>query len=152
MSGSTTGVDMILRFKGFNVEIKGVDGAPAQVDSAWTSVAVGEDTAGAATVRTNSPGHKTVNTITLRGPLTDKRAALCTWVNDTVSGQSPKRIVEITGINDDGSLGERFVFFECLPVRYVPPQVAPDPCGRLEEEVRFAYARVVTLPPPTPNG
>ncbi len=48
----------------------------------------------------------------------------------------------------DGTPGEQHTFFECFPVRYLPPRLTPDPCGPLTEEVRFAYRRRATLPPP----
>ena len=40
--------------------------------------------------------HSTVGTLTLRGAMTDRRAALCNWINDTVNGKPWKRNVTIT--------------------------------------------------------
>jgi hypothetical protein len=126
--------DEILRYKGFRVEITGVDGSPTPVDTSWTSVTDGETSA-------------RVGEITLHGAMTDKRAALVDWINDTVAGGTWERTVTITGILFDGTPGEQHTFFECFPVRYLPPRLTPDPCGPLVEEVKFAYRHRATLPP-----
>jgi phage tail-like protein len=89
---------------GFSFDIR--DGGLKEVDSAWESVSGGEmiielteTSVGSDKFHTQSPGHKSIEKITLRGAMTDKRAALCTWLNDTLGGNSWQRmgsIVQIT--------------------------------------------------------
>src|SRR5881296_162314 len=92
--------DKFAQVKGFRVEIDGA-GDNAQ-DVAWEHVSGGalliehvETTIGADKHHTNSPGHKSVEEITLRGAMTDTRAALSRWINDTVNGKPWKRTLTI---------------------------------------------------------
>lgn len=137
--------------KGFSVEIVGATGK--EVDTAWESVSGGElviessnTTVGSDKFQTTSPGHKTVGEITLRGAMTDKRAALCTWINETVQGKPWKRTVSITPTGIDGPPGPTYIFLDCVLTAYAPPRlraaVPNDPSAgraRLIEEVRFTY-------------
>src|SRR5687767_13394070 len=76
----------------YRVEIVDAAGNVA-VDTAWDSVEGGDlvveflacpDPA-SKEFQTTSPGHKSVNTVVLRGAMTNKRAALCQWINDTLA-------------------------------------------------------------------
>jgi hypothetical protein len=45
---------------------------------------------------TNSPGHKYIDTLTLRGPLTSGRKALCEWITEVVQGKPWKQNLTVT--------------------------------------------------------
>lgn len=141
--------DAFAQVRGFRVEIASAGGGK-DVDTAWESVSGGElviettdTTIGGDKFTTTSPGHKSVGEITLRGAMTDKRAALCQWINETVSGKPWKRNVTVTADHPDGTV-EAIEFIDCVLTAYVLPRLtAFDPaagCGPdLVEEVRFAY-------------
>ena len=142
--------DKFAQVQGFQVDIVGATGK--EVDTAWESVSGGEmtielteTTVGSDKFKTNSPGHKTVGEITLRGAMTDKRAALCQWINETVSGKAAKRTISITPIHVGGRLGETLVLDECFLTAYRQPRLAAgdpnDPCPAppSQEELRFGY-------------
>ena len=145
--------DKFAQVRGFAVQIDSISATGGkEVDTAWESVSGGEliieqteTTIGSDKFHTNSPGHKTVGEITLRGAMADKRAALCTWINETVAGKPWKRNVTITPIHLDGALGETLVFLDCALTAYVPPRLAihdpkyPCPPAPPTEEVRFTY-------------
>jgi hypothetical protein len=87
--------------KGFTVELEGGPGN-SDVDSAWETVSGGElnievadSSVGSDKFQTTSRGTNRVGVITLHGAMTDKRAALCTWINETVNGKPWKRTVSI---------------------------------------------------------
>lgn len=131
--------DKFAQVRGFKVEIDSAGGK--EVDTAWESVSGGELII---EVRTNSPGHKTVGEITLRGPMTKSRKAMCQWITETVQGKSWKRTVFITPLLLDGVVGETLVFDGCVLTSYQQPPLkvrAPeDPCpAPLTETLRFTY-------------
>jgi len=140
--------DKFAQVRGFKVDIVSAGGK--EVDTAWESVSGGEmiiehtDTA-TDKVKTNSPGHKTVGEITLRGAMTDGRKALCQWINETVEGKPWKRTVLITPIHLDGTLGETLVLNDCFLTAYAQPRLAmgdpidPCPAPSSQEELRFGY-------------
>lgn len=143
--------DKFAQVRGFKVEISS-NGTGSDVDTAWESVASGllvieltETTIGSDRFRTNSPGHKTVGEITLRGAMTATRKAMCSWINETVMGKPWKRTVAITPIHLDDMLGETLVFTDCALSAYALPRLTvPDPkaaCPPVPatEEVRFTY-------------
>src|SRR5712664_4267897 len=93
--------DRFAQVRGFHVDIDNAGGK--DVDTAWESCSGGEliierteTTIGSDKFHTHSPGHKTVGEITLRGAMTDTRAALCEWINDTVVGKPWQRTLTIT--------------------------------------------------------
>ena len=131
--------DKFAQVMGFRVEIAS-SGSGSDVDTSWETVSSG----GLLVQKTNSPGHKTVGEITLRGPVTAGRKALCQWINDVVNGNDRTRNVWITPILLDGRLGETVVLLDCVPTAYVPPRLsvsqAGGPCEEPpEEEIRFTY-------------
>jgi hypothetical protein len=133
--------DKFAQVRGFKVEIAGASGK--DVDTAWESVSGGEMIIEQA--RTNSPGHKTVGEITLRGAMTDGRKAMCQWINETVDGKPWKRTVLITPIHLDGTLGETLELNDCFLTAYLQPRLVAgdpfDPCPAppSQEELRFGY-------------
>ncbi len=139
--------DKYAQVRGFKVEITSAGGG-SEVDTAWESVSSGLLTIESSAdekLKTNSPGHKTVGEITLRGAMTDGRKALCDWINETVQGKPWRRLVAITPLLVDGSIGETLILHDCLVTGYRPPRLvlpqAKDPCPPAEdtEELRFAY-------------
>lgn len=131
--------DKFAQVREFRVEIDS-HGAGSDVDSSWETLSSGE----LLVERTNAPGHKTVGEITLRGPITAGRVAMCQWINDVVTGNDRTRNVWITPIHLDGRLGETLVLLDCVPTAYAPPrlsvQQAGDPCEQPPvEEIRFTY-------------
>lgn len=142
--------DKFAQVKGFRVEIDGPAGK--DTDTAWESVSGGaliiehvETTIGNDKSHTNSPGHKSVGEITLRGAMTDKRAALCQWINDTVNGKPWKRTLTITELlSVDGGVkdGKQYIYFDCFPVGYVFPRMSvTHTTGNVHEEVRIKPVR-----------
>ncbi|MEO8683164.1 MAG: phage tail protein [Vicinamibacterales bacterium] len=143
--------DKFAQVRGFKVEITSAAGT-SDVDTGWESVSGGEllieqteTTVGSDKFQTNSPGHKTVGEITLRGAMTDTRAALFAWINETVLGKPWKRNVAITPIHLNGVLGETLILNDCALTAYVPPRLMlhepnePCPPAPPVEEVRFTY-------------
>lgn len=144
--------DTFAQVRGFQVEIDGAGGR--EVDDLWDSASSGalmiehvETTIGGDEFHTHTPGHKSIEEITLRGAMTDKRAALGQWINDTTSGGPAFRTVRITPMHLDGSVGPTWEFQDCFPTRYVYPTLqvldADDPRGdtALVEEVSFVFRR-----------
>lgn len=144
--------DKFAQVRGFSVEIDSA-GVGSDVDSAWESVSGGEliielaDAAvGSSKFQPTSPGHKWVGEITLRGAMTDKRTAMCTWINETVMGKPWKRTVAITPIHMDGTIGETLIFTDCALTAYATPRLVmhdpknPCPPAPAKEEVRFTYS------------
>jgi hypothetical protein len=105
----------------FRVEIVGPEGK--EVDTAWESWSMTElsdacDPSGVSRGRSVE--------ITLRGPLTSGRKALCTWINDTTQGRPWKRtltIVETVESSDGLSIERSYDFFECWPCRWKAPEL-----------------------------
>lgn len=141
--------DQILRYKGFNVEIKGADNAPQNVDAAWVTMAVGSIEDKTQKAGQHQPGKAYVEEIALRGALTPDRKSMTTWLNDTSNGRDPLRTVTVTLIPlDPKQLEETFIFEDAYITGYVfPPLVLDDPCPpALIEELRFAYRRLTRVP------
>lgn len=151
--------------RGFKVEISGSSGK--EVDNAWESVSGGDmvielgptpaPNGGTDRFKTNSPGHKTVAEITLRGAMTDGRAALCEWINDTVQGKPWKQMLTVTELLAavDGSVkpGKQFIYHECFPIRYVFPRMSvTNTTGNTKEEVVFQAVRDEPALPRDPLG
>lgn len=143
--------DKFAQVRGFSIEITGAQGK--EVDTAWEQLSSGSaaTTIGSDKFQTTSPGHKSVNSVTLRGAMTAGRKALCTWINETAGGQDWRRDVRFSAVLEDGTR-KQFVYHDCFPVRYVFPRMQvldPDDPGcdvELVEEVAFTYRSVTELP------
>jgi hypothetical protein len=136
--------DKFAQVRGFRVEISGATGS--DVDTAWESLSSGAQI-GTDKFKTNAPGHKSVDTITLRGAMTDGRKALCQWIQATVDGKDWRRTVTVSGflVDDNANpIPERYVFHDCFPVRYVFPPLETGGV-ELDEEVTFAYGSFEVL-------
>lgn len=96
-------------------------------------------------LRINSPGHKTVGEITLRGAMTDGRKNLCTWINDTVNGKPWKQMLTINEITTQGnpSRNKTYIYHDCFPIRYVFPRMSvTNTTGNTMEEVSVKPIRL----------
>lgn len=121
--------DKFDQVRGFAVDITNSSGR--EVDAAWESVSGGdlvieqtETTTGSDRFQTPAPGHKSVGTISLKGSMTDHRAALCTWINEVVQGKPWKRNLTITELlSVDGAVkpGKAYHYNDSWPTRYVFP-------------------------------
>lgn len=143
--------DKFAQIRGFKVEIDNAGGK--DVDVAWESVSGGEliiemtnTTTGGDKFQSNSPGHRSVSEIILRGAMTNKRAALCTWINDTTSGKPWKRNLTITELlTMDGGVkdGKAYTYFDGFPTRYVYPMLSVNnTTGNVMEEVELKFIRM----------
>ena len=156
--------DQFAQVRGFKVEITGSSGK--EVDTAWESVSGGDRVfllenqapraSGNNKFATNSPGHKSVGDITLRGAMTDGRQALCQWINDTVKGKPWKRDLTITELLSVGGAlkpGKSYTFHDCFPVSYVFPRMSvTNTTGNVMEEVTFRVVRYDQDFPPHTTG
>lgn len=108
---------------GFKVEIDGAAGK--EVDTAWTSVTGGEATIESVepTVGSDgdagiSPARNGIGNVTLRGVMTGKRAALCTWMaNRAIGSRQTLTVTEQVSVDGQVSDGRQFAFSGCFPVR-----------------------------------
>ena len=144
LAADATVSDKFAQVRGFKVEIDGAGGK--EVDTAWESVAGGtmniELNTGSDKFQTTSPGHKSVNTVVLRGAMTDKRAALCQWMNDTTTGRNWRRAPSFTEVLLDGADGETHLLSDAFPVRYKYPSLSVyNREGNMEESVQFVAVR-----------
>lgn len=92
--------------------------------------------------RTTSPGHKFVDSLTLRGPLTPGRKALCQWITEVVQGKPWKRTLTVKEITKDGSAGKTFLYEDCFPIRYVFPQLKAGSSSTQSETLTVKIGRI----------
>ena len=140
--------DEMLVVLGFTITIDSA-GTGSDPDSAWETctggalnIEVADSSVGTDQSHTTTPGHKYVDTLTLRGPMTSGRLALCQWITDTVEGKPWKRKVVIKEILKDGSDGKSFTYHDCFPTRYVFPALSAAGTGNLYEEVDIKPIRL----------
>jgi hypothetical protein len=145
---STYTPDEMLVVLGFTVEIQNA-GSGTDSDSAWETcsggslnIEIADASIGTDQSHMTTPGHKYVDTITLRGPLTPGRKALCEWITATVKGQPWKRTVVVKEILKDGAAGKQFTYHDCFPTRYVFPAFSASGTGNLYEEVHIKAIRL----------
>ncbi len=145
--------DRFAQVRGFQVDIDGAGGKDHDV--AWEHVSGGalmiehvETTIGSDKFQTHAPGHKSVEEITLRGAMTDRRAALCQWIDESQTAPRPtRRTVTITEILIDPQSqamtpGRVATYFDCLITGYVFPSLAATNVqGNVQEEVRIKPQR-----------
>jgi hypothetical protein len=140
--------DEMLVVLGFTVTIDNA-GTGSDPDSAWETasggsmnIEVADASTGSDQAHQTTPGHKYIDTLTLRGPLTSGRKALCTWITETVQGKPWKRSVVLTEILKDGNTGKTFTYLDCFPTRYVFPAFSASGTGNLYEEVNIKPIRL----------
>lgn len=126
----------------------GVPGAAApEADRGWESLSGGAvvladpDPVLGCAARTTTPGHKYIDTLTLRGPLTSGRKEMCAWFVDTVGGGSARRSVTVREAAKDRPI-RTFTYHDCFPTRYVFPTFAAGGSGNLYEEVAIKPIRL----------
>jgi len=131
--------------RGFKVQIEGPSGK--EVDTAWESVSGGEilinlaSSASSQKFTTTSPGHKSVNSVTLRGAMTNTRRELSQWINDTTQGKPWKRNVTLTELLSAGGDGVVHSLESALPRRYRFPRLSIYNDRPLIEEVELVVVR-----------
>jgi hypothetical protein len=91
---------------------------------------------------TNAPGHKYIEEVKLRGPMTASRRWIGKLINDTVPGKSPRFDLTIVEINKDGSDGRRLSYSNCFLTGYVFPALSASGTGNLYEEVSIKPERL----------
>jgi hypothetical protein len=140
--------DEMLVVMGFTVEIAG-GGTGKDSDSTWETASGGslniecaDSSTGTSQTHTTTPGHKYVDSLTLRGPLTPGRAAMKDWINATVKGEKPFRQVTIKEILKDGTDGKTFTYEDCFPTRMVFPAFSASGTGNLYEEFTVKPVRL----------
>lgn len=144
--------DKFAQVRGFTVEITDPATGATETDNTWEKCSGGgltiefiDSTIGSDKQHGATPGHKTVEEITLRGTLTDQRTAMVRWLNDTMSGKPWRRTLTITElITIDGGVkpGKKYTYFECFPVGYVFPRMTvTHTTGNVHEEVRIKPVR-----------
>jgi hypothetical protein len=132
---------------GFTVDFGGGSGADA--DSAWETcsggslnIEIAEASVGTDQYHQTTPGHKYVDDLTLRGPLTSGRESMAQWITDVLAGKEWKRQVTIKEILKDGSDGKSYTYSDCFPTRYVFPAFSASGTGNLYEEVQLCALRL----------
>jgi len=89
-----------------------------------------------------TPGHKFVDEIQLRGPMTKSRRWIGKNINDTVKGSFTRFDLTIVEIMKDGKDGKRFNYSKAFFTRYVYPTLSADGTGNLYEEVSIKPERL----------
>jgi len=133
---------------GFTVEITGA-GTGTDVDSAWETcsggalnIEIADSSTGSDQFHTTTPGHKYIDSLTLRGPLTAGRKQLCQWITEVVQGKPWKRTLTIKEITKDGGAGKTFTYLDGFPTRYVFPSLSATGTGNLYEEITMKFIRL----------
>ncbi len=118
-------------------------------DNAWETctggalcIEVAPASVGADQYHTTTPGHKYVDEIQLRGPMTKSRKWIGKNINDTVKGTFTRFDLTIVEIMKDGADGKRFNYSKGFFTRYVYPTLSADGTGNLQEEVSIKPERL----------
>ncbi len=137
------------RRNGFAICLASKAGDDSDCDSAWEScsggslnIEVADASTGTDQTHQTTPGHKYVDTLTLRGPLTSGRISIAQWINEVASGKDSRRIVVVKEILKDGADGKSFSYVDCFPTRYVFPAFSASGTGNLYEEVSVKPIRL----------
>lgn len=86
---------------------------------------------------TDINAHTTCTSLDLRGPMTDGRKALVSWVNGTMAGRRDHRTMTVRTPQ-----GSAYVFADAFPVSYVFPHLSvTNTTGNVMEEVRIKPVR-----------
>lgn len=137
--------DQMTVVKGFKIEITGPDGGKAE-DNAWETCTGGalciEVAPASIGADQFAPVPKSVEEITLRGPMTKSRKWIGQNINDTVAGKFTRFDLTIVEIHRDGSEGRRFNYSKCFITRHVFPVLSADGTGNLYEEVSIKPERL----------
>jgi hypothetical protein len=140
-------IDKLLEVRGFRISISGA--SETEDDVSW------EDADGGQCVvetiecdeatHEHTPGKAYVSEIVMRGAMTDKRAALSQWLNDTTrSPDAPValRTVRVTPMLRGNKDGATAVYLDCFPVGYAFPRLSvTNTTGNVQEEIRIKPVR-----------
>jgi len=149
-TGSVTNADQIVRYKGFDVEIRNLDQASGDIDSSWGEVrggAVGtemvEATVGNDGERRFTPGKQYVTDITMTGYMTSTRRDLIEWLNASLKGDASKlrADVTITPKTVDGTPAPMHQYGDCMITRIEIPRLTAGSTEPIEEKVTFRPTR-----------
>jgi hypothetical protein len=110
---------------------KAIDSALEAVRRAVQSAKRGKETV----VRVTTPGHKFVEEIQLRGPLTQSRKWIAGNVAQAKPGKRTRFDITIVEIAKDGPQAKTYNYGKCFLSRYVFPVLSADGTGNLYEEV-----------------
>lgn len=149
---SVGNADQVLRYKGFDVEIKNSSGGEGERDSSWTSVAGGalatemvEATTGNDGERRFRPGAPFITPLVLRRPITDrKRRALIDWLNETAAGNDVRRRVTIVAFDENGKPVRTDIYEGCSIKEHCPPRLSAGSAEPIEEVVVLKATRFTT--------
>ncbi len=128
---------------GFRVEILGGK-AGTDADSAWESCTGGGIVLQAdprSATHETTPGHKYVDTVTLRGNLSAGRKAMLEWINATVEGKNQRRNVVIVELTKKGT-GKSYVYEDCLLTGLEFPSLSEGSADVLTETATFKPTRL----------
>jgi hypothetical protein len=127
--------------KGFRIEVSGAAGGKAE-DNAWETctggalcIEVAPASVGTSQFHVTTPGHKFVEEVQLRGPLTTSRKWIAENINNTVAGKYTRFELTLIEIGKDGTDVKRYNYGKCFLCRYVFPVLSADGTGNLYEEV-----------------
>ena len=135
----------------FAVLLSSDDGSvPANVDPMWEFAQGGAEVKEKKSLPFADPTDDTqarlkrarsVAEVTLKGPMTPSRKALCQWITETVQGQEWKRNVAVTEIKQKGR-EKTYNYLDCFPTRIVFPALSASGTGNLYEEITFKPIRL----------
>ena len=135
--------DEMLVVLGFTVEITG-SGGGTDTDSAWETctggtlnIEVADTTPGGST-----PGHKYIDELVLRGPISEPRRRIRENLNSAAKGKQDRFDLTIVEILRDGSEGRKFAYRDCFITRYAFPSLSESGTGNLYEEVAIKPIRL----------
>lgn len=152
MSAGGSAADAVQRYKGFDVEFKGVDNAPTTVDSSWISISGGakiqevvEATVGNSPQRIFTPGKSYVSDLTLTGYMTPARKALMEWMKNSARGTGDLRAdVTITPKTIDGTPAPSHNYSDCMITRIQIPRLSAGSAEPVQEVVVCKATRYAT--------
>lgn len=140
--------DEMLVTKGFRIEVTGPAGGKNE-DNAWETctggalcIEVAPASVGSSQHHVATPGHKFVDEVQLRGPMTKSRKWIGTNIKQTKEGTFTRFDLTIVEIMKDGADGKRFNYTKCFLTRYVYPVLSADGTGNLYEEVSLKPERL----------
>jgi hypothetical protein len=149
-TGSVTNANQIVRYKGFDVEIRNLDQASGDIDSSWGEVRGGavdtemvEATVGNDGERRFTPGKQYVSDITMTGYMTSTRKDLMEWLKASLAGDVSKlrADVTITPKMVDGTSGPAHQYGDCMITRIEIPRLGAGSTEPIEEKVTFRPTR-----------
>lgn len=150
-TGSVINADQIVRYRGFDVEIRNLDQASGDIDSSWGSVrggalatemveaTVGNDDG----ERRFTPGKQYVSDITMTGYMTSTRRDLMRWLNASLKGDTSKlrADVTITPKTVDGTPGPMHQYGDCMITRIEILWLTAGSAEPIKEKVTFRPTR-----------